>query len=186
MVTVAALAFLLLPVILWFVFPYASYRIYMAWLASGVRDGYGRLPAPLIERLDSHYAHDLSGVTYAHTRRLPKTLGVADCTTLYFGSEAMVGALRDGTRLTTGQLRWLAHELTHGEQCGRWGGRKQFAETWFAQANAQAWRVVRQGGGAAALGEWLRTRYIRGLHDAMPMEAEADARAAQVLGEFGT
>lgn len=178
---VAFFALLALPVILWFAFPYTSYRIYMAWLASGVRGGHGTLSAPLASQLDPHYAHDLSAAAYAYTSRLPATLAVADCTTVYFGNETIVAALRGGERPTTRQLRWLAHELTHGEQCGRWGGRKAFAKTWFAQANAQAWRVVRQGGGMDGLREWLRTRYVRDLHDAMPMEIEADARAREVL-----
>lgn len=170
-----------LPALLWFGFPYASYRIYMAWLASGVRGGYGALSAPLASRLDPHYGHDLSAAAYAYTSRLPATLAVADCTTVYFGNESTVAVLRRGEQLTTRQLRWLAHELTHGEQCERWGGRAQFARTWFSQANAQAWSTVRSGRGWAALGEWLRTRYIRDLHDAMPMEIEADARAREVL-----
>lgn len=176
-----AAAALLLPVILWFVFPYTSYRIYMAWLASGVRGGQGRLAPEAIETLSPHYAHDLSRAAYAYTSRLPASLAVADCTTVYFGNETIVAALRGGTQLTTRQLRWLAHELTHGEQCERWGGRAPFARTWFLQANAQAWHTVRGGRGWAALGEWLRTRYIRDLHDAMPMEIEADARARAVL-----
>lgn len=170
-----------LPVLLWFGFPYTSYRIYMAWLASGVVGGYGSLPEPLVRQLDARYAHDLVGARYAHTSRLPTSLAVADCATVYFGSPDIVADLREGAPLTERRLRWLSHELTHGEQCQRWGGRAQFARTWFSQANAQAWRTVRDGRGWAALGEWFRTRYIRDLHDAMPMEIEADARAREVL-----
>lgn len=174
-------AAVLLPALLWFGAPYLSYRIYMAWLASGVEGGYGQYAPELAASLAPHYAHDLSAARFAHTRRLPASLAVADCTTVYFGSAAIVRHLREGGELTERELRWLAHELTHGEQCGRWGGREAFAKTWFREANAQAWRTVSGGRGWAALGEWLRTRYVRDLHDAMPMEIEADERAREVL-----
>lgn len=166
---------------MWFGFPYASYRIYMAWLASGVSGGYGRLPAPLAKELLPKYRHDLGEARVAFTDKLPNGLAVADCKTVYFGNEKLVEALRQGSELTDGQRRWLAHELTHGEQCERWGGREAFAKTWFGQADASAWHVVKAGGAFDALREYLRTRYIRGLHDAMPMEIEADERAADVL-----
>lgn len=178
---VAALAALAFPVVMWFLFPYPSYRIYMAWLASGVRGAYGTLPADLDARLAPHYAADLSAASYAFTVRLPGNLAVSDCTTIYFGDPAIVAHLREDLPLTPRETRWLAHELTHGEQCRRWGGRGRFAETWFAQADAQAWQVVRRGGAADAMREWLRTRNVVGIHDPMPMEMEADDRARAVM-----
>lgn len=168
--------------LLWFAFPYAAYRIYMAWLASGMRGGYVTLSAPLAAALAPHYRHDLAQARFALTVKLPSNLAVADCKTVYFGNEAIVRSLREGTALTDGQLRWLSHELTHGEQCERWGGRKAFAKTWFGQADAAAWRTVMDGGLASGVREYVRTQYIRGLHDSMPMEEEADARARAVTG----
>lgn len=177
----ALLAVPLLASVMWFAFPYASYRLYMAWLSSGVRGGAVGLPPELAARLQPLYADDLAGATVAFTVRLPSNLAVSDCARVYVGNAALVDALRDGAALTQAQTRWLAHELTHGEQCARWGGRKEFAKTWFRQADAAAWDVVRGGGGPAALREYVRTMYVRGLHDAMPMEAEAEERARRAL-----
>jgi hypothetical protein len=180
----AAAAFitcLLLPVFLWFAAPYYTYQLYMGLLASGVHDGYWHLPPKLVSELAPHYAHDISLAAYAYTARLPKNLAVGDCKTIYFGDSEIVAHLRAGTPLTTRELRWLSHELTHGEQCERWGGRKKFAKTWFREAGTEAWRVVRGGEGGAAVREYLRTKYVKNLHDAMPMEVEADERARSVL-----
>ncbi|HTM69154.1 MAG TPA: hypothetical protein VL426_07770 [Candidatus Binatia bacterium] len=182
---VIAAALFALPVaaaVMWFAFPYASYRVYMAWLASGVGGGYVRLPASLAAELRPRYADDISTASVAFTTRLPKNLAVSDCKTVYFGNDELVAALREGRSLSAGQLHWLAHELTHGEQCERWGGRKAFAETWFRQADAAAWRTVTAGGLAAGITEYVRTQYVRGLHDSMPMEIEADERAGAVTG----
>ncbi len=178
----AAAAFL---VVMWFAFPYPSYRIYMAWLASGTDGEYGGLPPDLAARLAPFYADDLSLARYARTSRLPANLAVSDCMTVYFGDPGIVAHLRLDLPLTTRELRWLAHELTHGDQCFRWGGRKRFAETWFSQADAQAWRVVKGGGALSSLREWLRTRYVVGIHDPMPMEVEGDERAREVLKAEG-
>jgi len=172
---------LLTPVFLWFLAPYFTYQIYMGGLAMGARDGYARLPPRLAADLAPHYAHDLAGASYAHTAMLPKHLAVADCKTVYFGDAAIVEHLRAGSPLTKRELRWLSHELTHGEQCERWGGRAKFARTWFSQAGEQAWNVVRRGATSEAVQEYLRTKNIAELHDAMPMEIEADDRAKDVL-----
>lgn len=169
------------PFLMWFLFPYPSYRLYMAWLGTGVTEGYAPLAPELAQALAPRYSYDLSAVRAAHTVRLPEHLAVADCATIYFGNGEIFRHVKDGVPLTARELRLLAHELTHGEQCERWGGRRAFAKKWFAQANAQAWAVVRSGGGPDALAEWLRTRYIKGLHDAMPMEEEGDGRARDVL-----
>lgn len=177
----AVLALVALPVVLWFGFPFLSYRIYMAWLASGVKGEYGRLPSDLAGRLAPHYDTDLASASYAFTTRLPGNLAVSDCATVYFGDPGIVAHLRTDLPLTPREMRWLAHELTHGEQCRRWGGRGRFAETWFSQADAQAWQVVRRGGAMDALREWLRTRNVAGIHDPMPMEIEADDRARAVM-----
>ncbi|MEY4744470.1 MAG: hypothetical protein RL272_415 [Candidatus Parcubacteria bacterium] len=178
------LACLLAPAFLWVFGQYYAYTLYMGWLASGVRGGYWRLPAPLAAELAPHYADDLSSASYAFTANLPADLAVADCTTVYFGDSAIVAHLRAGSPLAPKETRWLAHELTHGEQCGRWGGRREFAKTWFAQAGEQARRVIGRGRAAAAIGEYLRTENVAELHDAMPMEKEGDERARIVSDAF--
>jgi len=175
---------LLLPAFLWFAAPYFTYQIYMGGLAMGVRGGYWRLPPAYAAGLAPFYGDDLATAAIARTALLPRNLAVADCKTVYFGDPLIVEHLRAGTALTRRELRWLAHELTHGEQCQRWGGRPRFARTWFSQAGTQAWRVVRSGGTMAGIREYLRTKNVADLHDAMPMEIEADERAARVLDDL--
>src|SRR5512146_995173 len=109
-VVAGVVALLALPAVLWFGFPYLSYRIYMAWLASGVKGEYGTLTADLASTLAPRYDADIGAARYAFTTRLPGHLAVSDCATVYFGDPGIVAHLRLGLPLTDRELRWLAHE----------------------------------------------------------------------------
>ncbi len=158
---------------------FTLYRFFMSWLASGVRGGETSLPQGLRQKLQPYYSNDLAAVRLAETVRI-SGLAVTDCSRVYFGDADIMGRLRRGGDLAKGQLRWLAHELAHTEQCDRWGGRQDYAANWFDEIGAELIKSWVRGGWrglARDLGD------VRGasFDDKMAMEVEADERADEVI-----
>ncbi len=67
-------------------------------------------------------------------------------------------------------LGLLCHELRHTEQCNEMGGRDFYAERWF-----------RDFAISALTSNLNNPNYYTVLHDQMPMEKNAEARAMEVL-----
>jgi len=159
---------------------YFFYKIFMSWLNSGTAGPDGiALPAGLKGRLAPFYSHDLSVVRSAYTSKLDR-LAITDCSKIYFSDRAIVDALRLGRPLDAGQARWLAHELTHTEQCVRWGGRKNYADTWFRQLAREVLLAILQGR-LSAVSQSISGAQSSVIHDNMSMEQEAETRAAKAV-----
>lgn len=150
----------------------AKLELYRSWM-----DEVGRgvelhpLPEETRHRLAPHFPElDLASVRVGYT---PRQLadGLTDCDRIYLARPGMAEAVRTGGPLEPAELELLLHELVHVEQCGRLGGRDTYALLWFRDVGLGALTLLLTGG------DWM------GLHGAMPMEAEAGRRAAELLPE---
>jgi hypothetical protein len=143
------------------------------------------LPSVYQDVLRPHYPHvDLSEVRFAFSDQQPPGNATTDCNHIYFNSESYVAALRDAA--PNPKLVWLLHELVHPEQCAAAGGREGYAKRWWDELE----RAVRESGETIdvfqtteQIVKQLQALYLR-VHDAMPMEQAADAKANAVLADL--
>jgi len=140
------------------------------------------LSATLINKLKPYYNYDLSVARYAYTTRF-NNLAMTDCTKIYFGNRTIVDDLRSNRTLTLSEVSWLSHELTHGEQCIRWGGRANYANTWFKQVAKAALAAILSGN-FSGLAQEISGAQSSAVHDKMSMEQEANQRAATVVSHW--
>ena len=70
-------------------------------------------------------------------------------------------------------IHWFAHELEHYEQCMSRGGKRRYANMWFGQVGTTWLKLILNG----KPGDVKQN----GLHDAMPMESNADKKADRVV-----
>jgi hypothetical protein len=84
-----------------------------------------------------------------------------DCDKIYFIDPDLAGRVKNGALTAQSDIRVLVHELRHTEQCVEWGGRDLFAARWYDES----------------FGNF-------GIHDNMPMEMDASARASSVIANF--
>ena len=127
---------------------------------------------------------DLAAVRFSFSDQQPPDNATADCDQIYFNSESYVAALRDAA--PNPKLDWLLHELVHPEQCAAAGGREGYAKRWWNELET----AVRESGetvnvfqSTEQLVKQLQELYLR-VHDAMPMEQSADAKAKAVLADL--
>lgn len=147
-------------------------ELYREWMAV-VDVGVDRFPLPssVARTLAPHFPRlDLGAVEVGLTRKQMAD-GLTDCTRIYLADPATVGELRAGVLPSGPFLELFLHELVHADQCLRMGGRDAYALTWFRDLGVGALALLRRGEG------WMD------LHAAMPMEAEAAARAAVLVHE---
>ncbi len=160
---------------------YFFYKLFMSWVNSGVSGANNlALPADLKAKLKPYYSYDLGVARYAYTTRF-SNLAMCDCTKIYFGNKPMVDAISLNKTLTLSQVRWLSHELTHVEQCLKWGGRKNYANTWFKQLTKEVLNKMLRGSFSNIV-QNVANAQASAIHDSMSMEQEAEQRAAAVLG----
>ncbi len=160
---------------------YFFYKLFMSWVNSGVSGSNNlALPAALKTKLKPYYSFDLGLARYAYTTRF-SNLAMTDCTKIYFGNKPIVDAVSLNKTLTLSQVRWLAHELTHVEQCQKWGGRKNYANTWFKQLTKEVLNKILKGSFSNIV-QNIANAQASAIHDSMSMEQEAEQRAAAVLG----
>jgi len=142
-------------------------ELYREWMRA-VDQGVERFPLPqdIVDQLAPHFPDlELELVEVGSTRRQAAD-GLTDCTRIYLADAEVTEGIRRG-RLPRGDyLELFLHEMVHVEQCALLGGRDAYALLWFRDLGIGALELLRNGGG------WGR------IHLAMPMEAEAAARAA--------
>jgi len=147
-------------------------QLYREWMEV-VDMGVDRFPLPdaLVRRLAPHFPLlDLAVVEVGMTRKQVAD-GLTDCTRVYLADPITVEKLRTGVLPSGPILELFLHELVHVEQCRLMGGRDAYALHWFRDLGLGTLGLLRRGGG------WTE------LHAAMPMEAEAAARAAVLVQE---
>ncbi len=127
---------------------------------------------------------DLSAVRFAYSNQQPLGNATTDCNQIYFNSESYVNALRDAA--PNSNLVWLLHELVHPEQCAAAGGRDGYAKRWWDELE----KAVNESGETIdvfqsrdRIVKQLQALWLR-LHDSMPMERDAQAKAEAVLADL--
>jgi hypothetical protein len=149
-----------------------AYQGYMANLSRNV--ALSSLPALYIDLLKPLYPNvDLRTVQFGFSNRQQPKNATTDCSRIYFNGEGYVRNLAAGTLRNDDRENplWLYHELRHTEQCVEWGGRDLFAGRWFKdfQIGLIQTRLQRDP-----------QVFMKEVHDAQPMEADANARMRQV------
>jgi hypothetical protein len=153
-----------------------TYRAYFAAIDAGAE--MRQLPFNVKQKLAPHYAHQLlERVWYGESHNLMiKDTAMTDCSNIYFPSgSGMIDMIENGKLFDEkykDDLKWLLHELTHCEQCEALGGRDAYAATWFGELAATTITQLILNPGN--VNEKL-------LHDAMPMEKEAEQKALKIL-----
>jgi hypothetical protein len=161
-------------------------RAFETWMQQ-LDTGQPRHPLPESYRtvLRPYYPKvDLGAIRFAFSDRQPFDNATTDCDTIYFNDAAYVETLRDAR--PNPRLEWLLHELVHPEQCAAAGGREGYAKRWWAEieaAVAASHETVDLFQDSDAIMAQLEKLSAR-LHDAMPMEREADTRAQAVLAQL--
>lgn len=155
-----------------------AYDLYFAHVAGGRTKEKRGLPRAVVQKLQPHYRFDLDEVRIGESNRTTgwkkgDWVAMTNCTTIWFpdGSDMVDRIQRDA--LDDDRLHWFAHELQHVEQCFEKGGKRNYAKMWFGQVPATWLQLITNG----------KPGDVRegGLHDAMPMEEDADRKADAVL-----
>lgn len=160
-----------------------AYNVYMAQMGAGVQRR--SFPAIYKDILGPHYPlANLDSYRFGTSDRQPPHNATTDCATTYFNSTSYVNAIRNSTGLS--DWSWLLHEVTHAEQCAALGSRERYAKRWWDEMdtalNARG-RKVNVLQSPDQLAQQLGDLFLL-VHDDMPMEVEADARASRVLAEL--
>ena len=160
-----------------------AFELYMRQIDTG-RPKY-QLPPVYRDVLRPHYPNaDLAAVRFAFSDQQPPANATTDCNQIYFNDVEYVETLRAGR--PNSKLIWLLHELVHPEQCALAGGRAGYAKRWWTELET----AMRASGETIdvfqttdQLVKQLGALYAR-LHDQMPMERAADAKAEAVIAEL--
>jgi len=156
----------------------SQYRKWMAYLRSQA-DRATPLRADHIAALQRYYPRvDLRKVRIAYSGRLQSYGGcTTDCDTIYCGNRDFVNSVRSSILNAVTNRKLYFHELEHTEQCEMRGGRNRYAMMWFRHLAPGTVKAIGQGRSAGDFG----TR----IHDDMPMEGDADRKAATVCASTG-
>ncbi len=160
-----------------------AYNLYTGQMGAGAAAH--MLPAVSRSILGSRYpGANLVAYRFAFADRQPPGNATTDCQTTYFSNSAYVDRVRNAGANTNWFL--LLHELAHVEQCAAGGGREAYAKRWWDELEAA---VMAQGGRIdftqtpQQLADQIGSLYQR-VHDAMPMERAASAKAGTVLTDL--
>ncbi len=164
---------------------YVAYKIYMNWVDDGVSGSKQDIPDWMVSRMKTFYKNDLTKVRAAYTTRF-SNLAVTDCNKIYFGQKDIITTLLKGNKLTDQQLKWMFHELVHTEQCSRWGGRENYAKTWFKQVSKTILKKIQQGKLSGIINDLNDAAKLAKYDNGMPMELEADLRGMQYFITYKT
>ena len=147
----------------------AAYNTFMAYIS---HDNFGH--AESVNSLPSHYVQileplfgvsNLSSFRFGQGDHVAPALGITDCSKAYFPNTLFVSKVANGDVRSDNDFLLLFHEMQHFVQCTNVGGRDFYALTWFGE-----------------LGSTLLTSQDPfAIHDAMPMEGNADMAANRVL-----
>lgn len=172
---------------------YEGYKSFFSWVKGDVTRY--RLPTPLLNKLSTYYPGSLGDtaepVAYAYSKVLgsnKKGYAMTDCYKMYFPDEKMTKSIASAkddagvkkflSKDNKSYVKWLLHELAHTEQChdlsknGSYEGkRKAFANLWVNQVGLKLFKDP--------------SKNIDKIHDSMPMETAAEAKANDVMGKLG-
>ena len=158
---------------------YNGYKAYMNWIDQGVSGGRIQFSRRLVNLLQPYYRNNLNDVRAAYTNRF-SNLAMTDCSIIYFGNSGIVDKLRNNTLFSRSEFSWLAHELTHTEQCDRIGGRKNYAKRWFNEASGVVISAIRSGRFSSIVSDIASAQRLASYDENMSMESSANQRSATV------
>ncbi|MDA0737516.1 MAG: hypothetical protein O2999_14270 [Nitrospirae bacterium] len=106
--------------------------------------------------------------------------GITDCTHIHFPDEELVHTLQSGEAIAnSSKLHCVLHELKHVQQCQDIGSRKKYGVMWFSQFEITLKvRIDETIRDALSLLSGKGAKYV---HDAMPMEKDAEDYANSIL-----
>ena len=104
--------------------------------------------------------------------RAVNKVAMTDCNIIYFPNKFLVEKIITGKKITKKQMYLLLHEIGHTQQCQR-SSKEEYARRWFNELNPAIVTVLKSG--------QVETKTI---HDAMPLEKEADVFAKKMLIEI--
>jgi hypothetical protein len=161
-----------------------GYKIYFGVVGGGVttRD----LPDYVVQRLTGHFNRStLDRVMYGASQYTSSGMAMTDCDKIYFPEgQGYVIAIKDGrlfekntygNYVNKDKIRLLLHELFHVQQCIDWYGRENYADMWYGQLARSTFVEL-----------FTNTRNVspRTIHNAMPMEDEAEDNAKTILDKL--
>ncbi|MGB0910553.1 MAG: hypothetical protein ACPGYT_09335 [Nitrospirales bacterium] len=144
-----------------------AYDMYFGWVSSGKLGKKQALSSKTIKKYQPFYKADLTKVKIAESKRVHGRNAMTNCKTIWFPKGS--GMLKN----PDSNIHWFAHELEHYEQCMSRGGKRRYANMWFGQVGSN-WAKLALNGKSGDINHG-------GLHDAMPMEKNADKKADKVL-----
>lgn len=156
-----------------------AYLAYFETVGSGSKRR--NLPSDFRKSIRKHYGNFVDKIKYASSKHTSTDqTAMTDCYEIYFPAGlGVVAELKNG-RIFAGKnawrLHWLLHEIAHSKECNRWGGRYTYADKWFGQLSG------------TILGQIItkRTKISnKSIHDAMPMEVNAEKKADKVMLQLG-
>jgi hypothetical protein len=147
------------------------------------------LPEDVIQALKPYYGETLlRNVEYGSSNHTSTdNTAMCNCMDIYFPSgSGVVASIKNGVILARNpdqsftdpnRLHWLLHELQHAKQCADWGGRENYAIRWFGELSATTFEELITN---------PRKVSNQKLHNSMPMEGQAKAKADDVITFLST
>lgn len=146
------------------------------------------ISAEIITYYQPLFSENLSTVRIFETSK-QGDIALTDCKDIYFPATGIVSKIlnnrtpaADGittipfhTAKNDDDLRWMLHELAHVDQCKQIGGRYNYAVFWFLNL------VPLDIAQIVGLGNTISRKQKRFVHDAMPMEIDAEEYAKAII-----
>ena len=122
--------------------------------------------------VEHRYGFDPKNVKWGYASNTPSTC-ITDCDKIYCNNENLIKWIRDPW--PSDDVSIIFHELAHVDQCRARGSRKSYALLWFNNLPK---------GFFGALDPKIKDEFKDKVHDAMPMEKQAESRAQAVMREL--
>ena len=143
------------------------YNAYKAFMRKFEGKADTKMAPVLADFVKKHYDLDLASIRWGYASNTPSTC-IADCTKIYCNKQSVIDQVKSG--VVTSDI--VFHELQHAQQCKKKGGRDDYAKLWFGNLPK---------GFFGALNPELDGKFKDKVHDMMPMEQDAAAKATKVM-----
>ncbi len=115
---------------------------------------------------------DMTRISYSpYLASAVNKVAMTDCNIVYFPNKSLVDKINTGQRITKKQMHLLLHEVGHTQQCQK-SSREMYARQWFNDLSPAIVAALNSG--------QIETKII---HDAMPLEKEAETFAKKMMLE---
>ncbi len=142
------------------------YNIYKAFMRKFEGKAKHKMHPELRKVVAKHYKMDPNKVRWGYASNTPSTC-ITDCMNIYCNNKNLIDQVRTG-RVSASII---FHELEHSAQCVKRGSRKEYAKLWFKDLPI---------GFFGAFDLSVKDKFKNKIHDKMPMEKQAEAKAQSV------